>query len=258
MSLRVKVISNQPAGDGVYLMELEPHELGRGAMPGQFVMLKPVPGRDPLLARPFSIHGLTENSLLVLYKVLGRGTALLSRLSAGDIVEAWGPLGAGYNLDYKKPLLLAGGMGIASLAFAASYLQENGVEPESIYGAATVRDLVEGYYDSDGRYFIAGTPWQIITEDGTYGETGLITGGLAEKLAGIDGVLACGPLPMLKAVAQVCAENQVQLDASLEAPMACGLGACLGCAVPASGGGYLRVCKEGPVVEAGKVDWQRV
>ena len=262
-SLSAVVRGNQPVGPGVYLMTLAAPAIAAEARPGQFVMLRVSPGPEPLLARPFSIHGVQDDQVLVLYQVVGKGTRLLSRAAPGQELAMWGPLGRGFELDAARPALVGGGMGIAPLAFAAERLSAEVDEISLLYGLAgaagfdPLRQLFAQRLDP------AKISLSFATEDGSLGAKGLVTL-LLEKSFSLppderpDAVLTCGPLPMLKAVAALCAVHGVACQVSLEAPMACGVGACLGCALPATEGGYVRACQEGPVLPAKHVDWERL
>ncbi|BEQ16727.1 dihydroorotate dehydrogenase electron transfer subunit [Desulfoferula mesophila] len=257
-----KVTDNQPVGPEIYRLTLEAPAIAAAARPGQFVMLRVGPGPEPLLARPFSIHGVEGGQVLILYQVKGKGTKLLAQARRGEERLVWGPLGRGFELSLERPVLVAGGMGLAPLAFAAERLEERGAAFEAFYGLASREALVAwDAVSGEGAFYLDGWGWSGASEDGSVGHHGLVTEPLRARLqAGPrpGAVLACGPLPMLKAVAKLCAEFEVACQASLEAPMACGVGACLGCAIPAASGGYLRACQEGPVMEASLVDWGRV
>ncbi|MBU4277882.1 MAG: dihydroorotate dehydrogenase electron transfer subunit [Proteobacteria bacterium] len=263
LSLKAKVSSNEPVGPEIYLLSLEAPAIADAARPGQFVMLRVSPGPEPLLARPFSIHGADGGKLLILYQVKGKGTKLLTQACPGSELLTWGPLGRGFDLTAERPLLVAGGMGVAPIAFAIEYLCNKFDEVRLLCGVAgTVRHeaLIKLFA---GRLGSARVKIRYSSEDGSIGRKGLVTDLLKEHFSTSqplkpDTVLACGPLPMLKAVALLCAEFEVACQTSLEAPMACGVGACLGCAIPAAGGGYLRACQEGPVMEASLVDWEKI
>jgi dihydroorotate dehydrogenase electron transfer subunit len=263
-SLTAKVMGNHKVGPEIHLLRLAAPAIAAAARPGQFIMLRVAPGPEPLLARPFSVHGVEGGDLLILYQVVGRGTALLKEAVRGQELLMWGPLGRGFELEGERPALVAGGMGIAPLAFAAERLEQKDAAFSAIYGissreALTAWDAVSG----EGGFYLEDWGWGAASEDGSVGARGLVTGLLRDSLAlpapqRPGCVLTCGPLPMLKAVAAMCAEQGVPCQVSLEAPMACGVGACLGCAIPAAGGGYLRACQEGPVMDAAAVDWERI
>ncbi|MFH2127401.1 MAG: dihydroorotate dehydrogenase electron transfer subunit [Pseudomonadota bacterium] len=262
LSLKAKLLSNEPVGPEIFLLTLQAPAMAAKAKPGQFVMLRVSPGPDPLLARPFSIHGADGGKLLILYQVKGKGTKLLAQARPGVELLTWGPLGRGFDLDAERPVLVAGGMGIAPMAFAAERLEERGAAFEAFYGLAAKEALVA--WDSvsgEGAFYLEGWGWTGASEDDSIGHHGLVTEPLRTRLERepLPGaVLACGPIPMLKAVALLCAEFGVTCQTSLEAPMACGVGACLGCAIPAANGGYVRACQEGPVMEASLVDWKKI
>lgn len=259
MSDWASVKENHKVGEGIYRLRLEAPEIAAAARPGQFIMLRVGHGLDPLLARPFSIHGVEGEDILILYKVVGKGTKLLSMKRPGNkTLSLWGPLGRGFDLDVQRPVLVAGGMGIAPITFAGEALAKQGKPANLLYGATT-KSALAGGVELLGEGLPTGLLEFIVsTEDGSAGLQGLITTPLLQYLPGAGCVLACGPLPMLKAVAAICAARQVPCQVSLEAPMACGLGACLGCVIPAAGGGYLRACQEGPVMDAAAVDWDRL
>ncbi|MCB2225682.1 MAG: dihydroorotate dehydrogenase electron transfer subunit [Desulfarculaceae bacterium] len=259
-SLRAKVLANRPVGPGVYLITLKAPAIAAKARPGQFVMLRVSPGAEPLLARPFSIHGVEGESVLVLYQVVGRGTRLLAQAAEGQELVMWGPLGRGFELSgASRPVLVGGGMGIAPLAFAAQRLSEMGQETSLLYGMAGAKGFEPLMETFDARLDPEKVTLGYASEDGSIGLKGLVTALLKETLAQKPGaVLTCGPTPMLKAVATLAREHGAKCQVSLEAPMACGVGACLGCAIPAAAGGYVRACQEGPVMDAELVDWGRM
>jgi dihydroorotate dehydrogenase electron transfer subunit len=259
MSDWAQIKENKKVGEGIYRLRLEAPAIAASARPGQFIMLRVSHGLDPLLARPFSIHGVEGDDLLILYKVVGKGTKLLSLKRPGNkTLSLWGPLGRGFDLEVERPILVGGGMGMAPLKFAADTMLKQGRRVTIISGAATKSSLVGGVEYVE-RYMNTDLIDSVVTtDDGSEGLHGLITSPLMQYLSKAGCVLACGPMPMLKAVALICAERQVPCQVSLEAPMACGLGACLGCVIPATGGGYLRACQEGPVLKAELVDWDRL
>lgn len=241
----------------VYLLDLRAPDIAQTAQPGHFCMLEVHSGasRDPLLRRPLSIHRTDSGGRLTfLYGRVGRGTALLARLRAGDTVRVLGPLGRGFRVPPEAPaLLVGGGLGIAPLLFLAETLPAT-PRATIILGGRT-RDCLFALKDFSAlpHEFLLGT------EDGSLGERGLVTDVLSEVLTRSREnmtVFACGPWPMLQAVFRIAAEHDLPCQVSVEAAMACGTGLCLGCAVPrADGNGYWHVCKEGPVLDATKIAW---
>jgi dihydroorotate dehydrogenase electron transfer subunit len=250
---------------GIYLMGVSAPKIAAQARPGQFCMLQTVGNiHDPLLRRPLSIHRTeADGTVHFLYRKTGRGTELLSMLKAGDSVKILGPLGNGFNWNQDiRCILVGGGMGIAPLLFLADSMAQKDGDIIVILGAATAGELA--CLDSF-RAVCRANRLRTATEDGSLGHRGLVTDLLnhalenqeqAETGAGTT-VMACGPWPMMKAVANICASRNIRCQVSLEAHMACGTGLCLGCAVPTanSAGGYIHVCKEGPVTDAKNIKW---
>lgn len=248
----VRVAEVQDAGAGYAFLALDDPG-APPARPGQFVMLKGAWGSAPLLPRPMSILAATPR-LEMLIKVVGEGTRRLCAARPGEAVDVVGPLGTAFQdpPDGSAAVLVGGGVGVAPLWFLAEEWRRRGLaRPSFLYGGRTAQDL-------PGAARIAEVATlHVATEDGSRGRPGRVTVLLGEALSPSATVYTCGPTPMMAAVASACAEAGARCVASLEAPMACGFGVCLGCAVPRAGGGYLYCCVEGPVVEAARVDWGR-
>ena len=224
------------------------------ADPGQFVMLRIGKSHDPLLRRPFSIHQTPgDNSIQLLIKVVGKGTQMLAEWSVGQDVDLVGPLGKGFRIEGPEPFcLVGGGMGIVPLLFLAKkVLQKFPLLRLPVFlGARSANELnflAEGFNEPGVDLYIA-------TDDGSLGSHGLITELLANQFGAKPGVLrvaACGPYPMLKSLAALCRRLDWPCEVSLETVMACGIGACLGCAVPKiNQKGYAHICTDGPVFDA--------
>ena len=232
-----------------------------GSRPGQFVMLSPgahsaVPRFDPLLPRPMAVYRERADEVEVLLKVHGRGTALLGEMRAGQTLRVVGPLGRGFDLprEGERALIVAGGTGIASvLGLAAGCAAGAGPAPLVLLGARSAEDLM-----GEEDFAALGVPLRIATEDGSRGERGLVTALLARALAeaGAQRVYVCGPTPMMARVAALAADGGRPCSASLENPMACGFGVCLGCAAPLRAGGFELVCRDGPVFDAARIAWE--
>ncbi|MEA3400477.1 MAG: dihydroorotate dehydrogenase electron transfer subunit [Armatimonadota bacterium] len=246
---------------GHYLLELSCPEIARSAEPGQFVHLRVGDGTDPLLRRPFSVM-LTRPSageVQVLVRTVGRGTELIADHEVGTRYDLLGPLGHGWRLPEatENVMLVAGGVGVAPLIFLADHLRTAEPKPyvRAIFGGAT-EDALACWTEFASRC----EEFTAVTEDGTAGETGMATDVLASEIERDrpDRVYACGPDAMLVVVAGICRQAEVAMQASMEQWMGCGVGACLGCAIPAAGGGYVRVCTEGPVFAAEEIDWERM
>jgi dihydroorotate dehydrogenase electron transfer subunit len=212
--------------------------------PGQFYLVRAW-GNDPLLSRPLSIHDVGPGTVSFLYQVRGKGTELLTQLAPGDTLTVTGPLGNGFCTEglHKNVAIVTGGIGIAP----ALYLVR------SLPGCRVT--VVAGFrHDVYGlsEFRLLGTDVLVATEDGCEGAKGLCTD--IFNPAAFDAVLTCGPTPMMARVARMCGEAGVPCQASLEAHMACGVGACLVCAC-ATLSGNKRVCADGPVFDAAEVIW---
>lgn len=252
---RAVVVQREELGGEYFRLRLRPSEPFR-AEPGQFVMVKVRDGIEPLLRRPFSIHrtlGVESGEFEILFRAVGTGTRMLAGARVGDAVAVLAPLGRGFRVEGRRPLLVGGGVGVAPLLFLAEVFLAGGIVPKLLLGGRRDRDVL--CHDD---FACLSVPFALATEDGSLGEPGLVTKLLERELARGehgDAVYTCGPMPMLAAIARICGEARVPCQVSLEAHMACGVGACLGCVVPGTRASYLRVCKEGPVFDAYEVRW---
>jgi len=200
-----------------------------------------------MLPRPFSIYRADSvtGELDLLIEIKGKGTGLLAKTGTGAALELLGPLGKGFPVPPAGSLLVAGGAGIAPLAFLAASAD---VPRTLLYCAQTASRLVCPHADLD----FPGLSIIEATDDGSRGEMGTAADLLLNRIEGAEAVFACGPRPMLAAVKEICLQAGIKAWFSLEERMACGIGACLGCAV-ATTGGYKRVCRDGPVFSAEEV-----
>jgi len=214
-------------------------EIAEGALPGQFVNLGLRPG--PLLRRPFSVYRAERGTVEILLRDVGAGTSQLLALALGERVSVLGPLGTGFHLEAEMGAvaLLSGGLGAAPFPLVAKVAGDMGLSVFWAHGARTATELSSEWY---GDRVI----WA--TDDGSRGHHGSVLDAIPAETGAI---LACGPNPMLAAVAARWPAAQV----AVETYMACGTGVCLGCAVPLTVGGYDRACREGPVYRASDVDW---
>lgn len=251
-------------GADIVRLDLEAPEIAGAAAPGRFVMAACGANRDPLLRRPISVHDCPgDGRLALLIRVVGRGTALLAGLREGDSLSLIGPLGHGFGPAPADGdvALVGGGIGAAPLLFLARHLLAQGRTPTILLGAACAVEA--RIFQRD--FLALGCPVQVSTDDGSLGHHGFVTDLLPalQESAPLSNlhpphsskIYTCGPLPMMAGVARFCAERGIVCEVSLETGMACGLGACLGCAAPAPGGGYRHVCKDGPVFNASEVAW---
>ncbi len=236
-------------------------DIARDARPGQFCMLRILENTsDPLLRRPLSIHDVRDNNVLFLYKIAGRGTALLASLKNGDKIKVLGPLGTSFQVASGKHVIMAGGgLGVAPLFFLARTLRAMSCKITVFLGGRRLVDI-----PAANRFRELAPDAIIITEDGSSGMTGVVTEPLEKLLEDKDADLAsdtvivsCGPWPMMHAVHDIAIRYKTDCLVSMESHMACGAGLCLGCAVPASSGGYFHVCKDGPVTNSKKILWEQ-
>jgi len=243
-------------GGDTFRLTLRPDRPGPQPSPGQFYLLRPGNSLDPLLGRPLSISDYRDERLVFRYRVRGKGTGLLARLKPGQQLNLVGPLGRGFDFKgLKTALLVGGGLGAAPLYYLARELSRLGLPVEAALGAATREELLDTGFWSE-----TGVELKVATLDGSAGKQGLVTDLLPAKLNPGQGVFACGPRGMLQAVAGLDQSYTRAAQVSLEAPMACGVGACLGCVTRVRGGeagesAYARVCTEGPVFKAEEVVW---
>jgi dihydroorotate dehydrogenase electron transfer subunit len=238
-----KIISNKELCAGYFELKIKTDNVEKHCLPGQFFMIK-VPG--VFLHRPLSIHDVKEDTLSFLYKVVGKGTTILSSIATGTI-QLLGPLGKGYDLETYKDsnhVIVAGGTGIASVHFLAAKLSKKGT---LYYGARSQKDLL-----CLDKFKELGWKIEVSTEDGSAGYRGYITDILQKSLKPNDVMFACGPTPMLEKVLELAKEKNVKGFASLEEKMACGLGNCQGCAVKVDGKTKM-TCKDGPVFKIEQV-----
>ncbi len=251
-------------------------EIARRVVPGQFVMLRMANCNDPLLGRPLAVYNtlpdVTGNPYYVdvVYLTVGKMTRLLPELAEGSKLEAWGPLGNGFPPEATEHLVMvAGGIGQTPfLSLAQEYLGQKtfGDPPRRVQPA---RQVTLCYGARSQEYLAcvedfrrAGVAVQLSTDDGSVGHHGFVTELIrptVEKSAGSCRIVCCGPEVMMQAVAKIAQELNVPCQVSLESPMACGIGICFSCVTKirdASGGwDYRRTCVEGPVFNAGDVQF---
>ncbi|UCH77337.1 MAG: dihydroorotate dehydrogenase electron transfer subunit [Candidatus Coatesbacteria bacterium] len=261
------VVAVEPQGEAC-LLRLASPALAAAVRPFQFLLVR-VPGGGFALRRPFSVFDARGEEVEVLIRPVGEGTARLGAVAVGEKLDLLGPLGQTFSPP-AEALYVAGGVGVAGLFFAVAEEVRAGRQPELLFGAATEAALY-----GRGRLETLGVEATYVTEDGSCGERGLATEHLPGAATGQEklmsaamaetlppyarAVVACGPRPMYQALFRSLGE-EARLYVVMEERMACGVGACRGCAVPAREpeGGYLAVCQEGPVIEASRLDWLRL
>ncbi|MGH7410362.1 MAG: dihydroorotate dehydrogenase electron transfer subunit [Candidatus Methylomirabilis sp.] len=276
----VEVVVNAEIAPGYFSLRLRgPSALGR-FRPGQFLMIGWAEGLDPLLPRAMSIRrarpvpskggrgtgrASRDAEVEILYKIYGRGTALLAGMSRGRRLRVLGPLGNAFEMPRSatKLLLVAGGIGVPPIAALAEALPHGGARPKRtlhvFLGGKSKPDLL---CIADFRR--AGATVHLATEDGSAGFRGFVTELLEENLHRSSPppsavLYACGPEAMLASLAIIAEKHDLPYQASLEANMACGFGACVGCVVPVVGGEghqtFRLVCKDGPVFNGRQIHW---
>lgn len=240
------VLKNEEIASGIFDLWVENPTLSSIAKPGQFAHIL-VPGKT--LRRPISICDADKSCLRLVYQVKGEGTEILSQIKEGEYLDIIAPLGNGFDIkEDKKYCFIGGGIGVPPMLYASKMKEK----PVVITGFRN-KDLV--ILQSDFRK--DNCELYLTTDDGTAGEKAFVTDVLKRKLNDIDEVCACGPSPMLKAIAEICNDANVPCQISLEERMGCGIGACLvcACAVRKNDGteDYVHVCKDGPVFDSKEV-----
>lgn len=276
--IKAKIVSNEHVIGRYYRLRIASPYLGGKTRPGQFFEVKcsEVPG-TVLLRRPLGAHRIFKGGVEMLYEAVGKGTEALSKRKAGELLDVIGPLGNGFSIERKSiraqesKILVAGGIGLAPLIALAEELARNGNEVNVLMGARTGSHIL-----CEKELKKLGCNVKISTDDGSKGKKGFATELLEDFIslptrlpkkpkAGKTGqaIYACGPIPMLKAVAQLAAIHSIPCQVSLEERMACGVGVCLGCPVKVEAHHPIRntqyeykmVCKDGPVFDAKDIIW---
>ncbi|MHB1575917.1 MAG: dihydroorotate dehydrogenase electron transfer subunit [Candidatus Dormibacteria bacterium] len=256
-----------PHHSNLFEISFESPGIARAARPGEFAQILVDEGPIPLLRRPFSFSRADPDSGLVAFYLgaVGAGSSRLRRFRPGDRARILGPLGRGFSLPDSpgRSIVVGGGLGAAPFPLLIDRLISTGEEVVWINGARSGHELYPERLLPQGI-----TELVIRTEDGSRGERGLVTDGLAQRLAAAQRLYACGPNPMLAAVAALWREQRAKggpvppLEVSIEAPMGCGFGTCLGCAVPLRAGDHPGpfglCCRQGPVLAADSLDWERL
>lgn len=275
---RATVVSRRELAEHTYAVRIQCPELAATILPGQFFMIRPAGGTDPLLGRPFALYDTVWEEadgiqrpvgIEFAYHTIGKMTHLMSRWSGGEQVEIWGPLGNGFPIFEGGHLLCVGG-GIGYTPFLAVLQEASG---RRVYGSpprttAAASGRLTMCYGVQSRRLradlgdfasIPDLDIRLATDDGSEGHRGFVTDLVDEVLrAPVAGrpqaVYCCGPEPMMHAVARLCAKHATPCWLSLETPMACGFGACFSCVTKVKTSGdewdYRRTCVEGPIFPA--------
>jgi dihydroorotate dehydrogenase electron transfer subunit len=274
---RAEIVENVELAQNTYRVRLACQDIARDIVPGQFLMVR-LPGTDdPLLGRPLALYDTASatsdprslDAVDIVYLTVGKMTSRLARLTAGQPLEVWGPLGNGFAPHACEHLVMvAGGIGQTPfMALARERLGQRsyGDPPRDVpqprkvtlcYGVRN-RSYLAGVADFEA----LGVEVHISTDDGTAGRRGLVTQVLETVLnsSAQAHIICCGPEPMMAAVARMAQARGVTCEASLETPMACGIGICFSCVARVrdreGGWDYRRTCVEGPVFDAEQIVW---
>lgn len=245
-----KVRRQDQLASDIYSLVIYIPEIAQQAKAGQFVSLYSKDGAN-LLPRPISLCEIDkeEGTIRLVYRVVGKGTKEFSRLMAGDTIDVMGPLGNGFTLKDKTAILIGGGIGIPPMVELAKELN---CEKNIVLGFRDETFLLEDL-EPRGEVYVA-------SEDGKTGVKGNVIDAIKEYNIKADIIYACGPTPMLRAIKEYAFEHNMEAQLSLEEKMACGIGACLACVCQStdvdshSHVKNKRICKDGPVFDAGEVE----
>jgi len=266
-----EIITNDEIQDGCFFMKVRTSALFENPLPGQFVMVRIAGLNDPFLSRPISVYAFTREAnfftVELLYRVVGKGTQIMAGLIEGSYLEINGPLGNGFGTANLKEniILISGGIGIAPL----SMLMEN--IGQTARQASAVTMMYTGFQNKAavvGLDKMRGIcrDVNVCTDDGTLGSKGFVTQYFQKDLKKWTpektSIFACGPREMLKALAMILNKSKFDCQVSLEERMACGTGACMGCAVAikdqTGAMTYKRVCADGPVFHLSDIIWDEI
>lgn len=257
---RGDVLAVERLGGGLVELTVRLPHLAATARPGEFAQLLCGEGPVPLLRRPFSVAWSEADSVAFVFEASGLGTRLLARARPGDALQSLGPLGIGFDLDgAERVLCVAGGLGAAPFPLLVREARSRGHEVVVLNGAGGRARLYPAPRLTRGD---AAVEVVEATDDGSSGHHGRVTDLVAERLTAGTVVAACGPNPMLATLAGVLGSARtrpLRAQVSLEAPMGCGFGTCLGCALPVRGpdgaAAWALCCRQGPVMAVERVDW---
>jgi len=238
-----------------YLIYFSCPEIAETISPGQFVQIRVSDGSDPFLRRTFSVCDVnpTIGTVTLLVDIVGPGTDRLCTMQCGGTLNVLGPLGTGFDMALAQSgnvIMVAGGTGAAPLIHLTNILSHTQFKTTYMMGGRNESSVKIAEMMLDDSIDVLEA-----TEDGSVGYHGLVTGLLKEKIEALEpaAIFTCGPHRMMQAVADIAIKHSIPCQVSLEERMACGIGACLGCAVETSDGAMVRSCVDGPVFNAGEV-----
>ena len=251
----LQVVENTRLHLDIYLLKLTSAKKLPEMIPGQFVQVRVDDSPKVFLRRPVSIHYINKrnNELWLLIQVVGEGTGRMVKYAPGDTLNVMLPLGNGFSAPQAHEnamlLLIGGGIGVAPLLFLGETLKSIGYHPAFLLGARSKEYIIQlEAFEKIGKVYVT-------TEDHSMGEKGFVTHHPILQSKKFDKIYACGPLPMMLAVAHYAKTSDINCEVSLENRMACGIGACL-CCVENTVQGNVCVCTEGPVFNIKQLTWQ--
>jgi dihydroorotate dehydrogenase electron transfer subunit len=280
--LAAELVDSREILPGQWIQAFHAPHLANGSRAGQFVHVRPGDWSGLILRRPFSINtaDVASGIVTIHYRTIGRGTEWFTRLRPGDAIDMLGPLGRPFEVDPRSRhvLLVAGGLGMAGVRMLADEAIRDGRQVTLLFGAASASEVYPSSLLPDEVEYV------IATDDGSVGHKGFVTELVPDYEAWADQAFACGPQPMLAALARLAASRRGRmgvaslgrkrgggktdpagspgarrkafLQVSMEQNMGCAVGACLGCVVMSSSGTPQRVCREGPVFAAEEIAWE--
>jgi dihydroorotate dehydrogenase electron transfer subunit len=280
--LAAELVDSREILPGQWIQAFHAPHLANGSRAGQFVHVRPGDWSGLILRRPFSINtaDVASGIVTIHYRTIGRGTEWFTRLRPGDAIDMLGPLGRPFEVDPRSRhvLLVAGGLGMAGVRMLADEAIRDGRQVTLLFGAASASEVYPSSLLPDEVEYV------IATDDGSVGHKGFVTELVPDYEAWADQAFACGPQPMLGALARLAASRRGRmgvaslgrkrgggktdpagspgarrkafLQVSMEQNMGCAVGACLGCVVMSSSGTPQRVCREGPVFAAEEIAWE--
>ena len=247
----VSILENRKVNGKYFKLTFPSQKLAAGAKPGQFLNILLRNSQDPFLRRPFSYYRVAGGRIEILYEILGHGTALLARKKKGEALKVLGPLGLPFQLKLpknKKRILVAGGVGVPPLVFLAEKFPADYV----LIGTKSKDEVLP-------KSELANVKGKVLysTNDGSYGAKGYVSVLLNEIIRKEKPenlfIQTCGPKPMMQAVLDIARKKGIEGEASIDNPMACGVGACLGCMVKTPHG-WVPSCTEGPVFDFREIE----
>ncbi|MHB8459278.1 MAG: dihydroorotate dehydrogenase electron transfer subunit [Candidatus Limnocylindrales bacterium] len=280
--MAAELVESREILPGQWLQSYHAPAMAAGARAGQFVHIRTADWSGLVLRRPFSFNTVdaATGTMTIHFRTIGRGTEWFTRLRPGDSIDMLGPLGRPFEVDPRSRhlLLVAGGLGMAGVRMLADEAIRDGRQVVVLFGASGVREVYPSSLLPDEVEYV------VATDDGSLGHHGFVTELVADYEAWADQAFACGPAPMLRALAGLAAGRRARLgvaklgrkrgggrplaigspqarrkaflQVSMEQNMGCAVGACLGCVVMGVGGTPQRVCREGPVFASDEIAWE--